>query len=191
MTTLPPASTHAPCKVCSKPFLRLNSLQVVCGVRCARQVPVIAKKAARAADSQRREALKTRQQWLREAQAEFNAYIRLRDAGKPCICCGQLGASSGSRGGDWDAGHYRSTGSAPHLRFDEANCHRQLKQCNRYGAGRAVDYRIGLVARIGLAEVERLESDNRVRKFTVDELRSLRSIYRVKVKALKTQMEVA
>lgn len=184
-TATAPATRPATCKVCSKSFLRLNSMQSVCGVKCARQVPVIAKRAAREADAKKREALKTRQQWVREAQAEFNAYVRLRDAGKSCICCGSWGAGAGSRGGDWDAGHYRSTGSAPHLRFDEDNCHRQLKKCNRYGAGRAVDYRIGLIARIGLASVERLESDQAPRKFTVDELRALRDAYRAKAKALR------
>ena len=90
-----------------------------------------------------------------------------------------------SRGGDWDAGHYRSTGSAPHMRFDEANCHAQLKQCNRYGGGRAVDYRIGLIARIGLDEVERIEADQTVRKWTIPELREIRDEYRRKAKALQ------
>ena len=32
----------------------------------------------------------TRGQWITKAQASFNAYIRARDAGKPCICCGRM-----------------------------------------------------------------------------------------------------
>ncbi len=175
-----------PCTVCGKDFVRRNTMQVVCGIKCARQVPVIAKRNERRDDAQRRQALKTRQDWLRDAQAEFNRYIRLRDEGKPCICCGKVGPGYGMPGGEWDAGHYRSTGSAPHMRFDESNCHRQLKQCNRWGAGRAVDYRIGLIARIGLAEVERIEADQTLRKWTIPELQEIRARYRAKAKALES-----
>ena len=78
-----------------------------------------------------------------------------------------------------------STGSAPHLRFDERNAHAQRKVCNRWGAGRAVDYRIGLVARIGLAAVEALESDNTPRKWLREELIYIRDRYRAKLKELK------
>ena len=63
--------------------------------------------------------------------------------------------------------------------------HRQLVQCNRHGAGRAVDYRIGLIARIGLEAVEALEADNTARKWTIEDLRGIRDLYREKLKALK------
>ena len=49
------------------------------------------------------------------------------------------------------------------------NAHGQRKQCNRWGAGRAVDYRIGLICRIGLASVEALESENDPAKWTIEE----------------------
>ena len=71
------------------------------------------------------------------------------------------------------------------MRFVESNCHRQLKRCNRYGAGRAVDYRIGLIARIGLAAVEAIESDQTLRKYTSDDLRAIRDEYRARLKANK------
>ena len=48
-----------------------------------------------------------------------------------------------------------------------------VKQCNRWGAGRAVDYRIGLICRIGLASVEALESENDPTKWTIEELREI------------------
>lgn len=84
-----------------------------------------------------------------------------------------------------DAGHYRSTGSADHLRFDEDNCHAQRSDCNRYGAGRAVDYRIGLIGRIGLQRVEALEANNTTHKWLRDELRTIRDTYRLKAKELE------
>ena len=142
-----------------------------------------ATKAEKADIRKRKDAIKTLPQLKAEAQAAFNAYIRARDAQQPCICCG-LPLSSGDVGGAYDCGHYRSVGSAPHLRFDESNAHAQRKQCNRWGAGRAVDYRLGLIERIGLDAVEALEADNTVRKFTADELRAIKTLYREKLKNL-------
>lgn len=133
---------------------------------------------------QRKEALKRIPDFIKEAQIAFNAFIRHRDAGQPCICCGvPLGA--GEVGGAYDAGHYRSTGSASHLRFNEDNVHAQRKYCNRYGAGRAVDYRIGLIQRIGLERVEALEADNQPRKWTREELKEITQTYRKKLKELQ------
>ena len=143
-----------------------------------------AAKVDRASIRARKEAIKTIPDLIKEAQREFNAYIRARDADQLCICCGNpLG--TGEVGGAFDCGHYRSTGSASHLRFDERNAHAQRKVCNRWGAGRAVDYRIGLVARIGLEAVEALESDNTPHKWTRDELIAIRDTYRAKLKELK------
>lgn len=132
----------------------------------------------------RKAALKRIPDLIKEAQTAFNSFVRTRDEKKPCICCG-FPLGEGDIGGAFDCGHYRSTGSAPHLRFDEDNAHAQRKYCNRYGAGRAVDYRIGLIQRIGLEAVERLESDNRVHKWQRDELIAIRDKYRAKLKELK------
>lgn len=103
----------------------------------------------------RKEALKTRGDHIREAQQAFNEFIRARDqaAGHQCISSGKPLDWSGNA---VDAGHYRSVGSAPHLRFDERNCHAQSKQDNRFLSGNAVDYRIGLIARIGQEAVDAL-----------------------------------
>lgn len=143
-----------------------------------------AAKVERASIRARKEAIKTIPVLIKEAQVAFNAYIRARDADKPCICCG-LPLSAGDVGGSFDCGHYRSVGSAQHLRYDERNAHGQRKQCNRWGAGRAVDYRIGLVARIGLEAVEDLESDNSTKKWTREELIAIRDEYRKKLKAMR------
>ena len=174
----------ATCAVCGKSFARRSTMQTVCGSRCAAKSVKTARKAEREQLKRRKDAIKTRSGWLKEAQAAFNAYIRERDRALPCICCGRW-AEGESRGGVWDCGHYRSTGSAPHLRFSEINSHRQLKQCNRWGAGRAVDYRIGLIARIGLPAVEALEADQTPRKWTIDDLKAIRDLYRAKLKELK------
>ncbi len=142
-------------------------------------------KAARKDIAERKEKLKTRSDWIKAAQVAFNAFIRERDKNLPCICCSKTSTKEYLTGSNWDCGHYRSTGSAPHLRFHENNAHRQLSICNQHGSGRAVDYRIGLIARIGIEAVEALEVDNEPRKHTIDELKAIQTLYRTKLKELK------
>lgn len=186
------------CAVCRDPFPVFRSMQKVCGPKCAEKIVELKrlKEAAKREQEERKktrvqkEALKTRSQWIKEAQHAFNAYIRERDKNQLCICCDQpLGADA--IGGGYDCGHYRSVGSAPHMRFDERNAHAQRKKCNRYGAGRAVDYRIRLIRRLGLEVVESLEADNTVRKWSIDDLRVIKATYKAKLKQLLADKEVA
>ncbi len=127
---------------------------------------------------ERKEKLKTVGDYTKEAQASINKYIRLRDSGKPCISCGSLPEQK--LGGTMDAGHYRSRGSAGHLRFNVFNIHAQCVKCNRYNSGNAVDYRISLIKKIGLERVERLENDNSPRKFTIEYLKRVKKIFNKK-----------
>ena len=142
-----------------------------------------AAKVQKAEDRKKRESFKKIPQLIATAQTAFNAFIRARDSGKPCICCGQPLALE-AIGGGFDCGHYRSTGSASHLRFHEDNAHGQRKQCNRYGAGRAVDYRIGLIQRIGIERVDALECSNAPHKWQREELIQITQTYRQKLKEL-------
>lgn len=179
---------------CGQRFKPTMTTQKVCSIACAlamskdSKVQKVAAKAitkqAREDLKERREKLKTKGEHLREAQASFNAYIRERDrlAGYACISSG--------RPLDWngnavDAGHYRSTGAAPHLRFDENNCHAQSKHDNRYLSGNVADYRIGLIKRIGLEAVEALDRDQSARRYTIEDLQAIKAMYRQKLKDLR------
>ncbi len=182
------------CKVCRSKFSPLRPLQSVCSPDCSLALVVRHREKSERLEAQQtrrtikaqKEKLKTKRDYIKEAQRAFNEFIRERDKGKPCICCGKpLGGIQGSTGGIFDAGHYRSVGSAPHLRFDERNCHGQRKQCNQYGSGRAVDYRIGLIQRIGRQEVESLESDNQPKKYSIEELKEIKTRYKLKLKELR------
>lgn len=180
------------CAVCRGKFVALLPLAKVCSPGCAIQhaAKVAAAQRAkvqrqeRAADKAKREGMKTYPQLIREAQKSFNEFIRLRDrlAGYACISSGRPLDWSGNA---TDAGHFRSTGSAPHLRFNEDNCHAQSKHDNRFLSGSAVDYRLGLIARIGLARVEALEADNTPRKWTHEELRAIKAHYQRRVREMK------
>lgn len=134
----------------------------------------------------KRESLKSMGQLTAEAQTAFNQYIRARDYGKPCI---SSGVAMDWNGNGVDAGHYRSRGSAPHLRFDERNVHAQSKHDNRYLSGNVTGYRLGLIARIGLEAVEALECDQTLRKYSRDDLKAIKATYTAKTKALKETRE--
>lgn len=184
------------CRVCKSDFHPVRCLQQTCSFDCEVKLGLIhaerskakREKAERIAEIAStkilREKLKTKSEWMREAQTAFNQFIRLRDqlAGHPCISSGKPLDWSGN---NVDAGHYRSRGSAPHLRFDERNCHAQAKRENRYLSGNAVDYRVGLIARIGLEAVESLEADQTPKKYTIAELKAIKAHYVAKLKELK------
>ena len=174
------------CRHCKTLFTPVMPMQIVCGIECAKAIAKIKReKVEKANDRQKREQLKTRSQWMKEAQIAFNAFIRERDKEKPCICCGKPLQGNSDAGGVFDCGHYRSVGSAPHLRFNEHNANGQTKQCNRYGAGRAVDYRLGLIARMGLEVVEAIEADQTPRHYTIDDLKAIKVEYMKKTKELR------
>lgn len=177
---------------CAADFIPAQLGQKVCGWACGLAIKDVNQEKARKSLALverreikvRKEALKSRGDHMREAQQAFNEFIRTRDqaAGHFCISSGKPLDWSGNA---VDAGHYRSVGSAPHLRFDERNCHAQSKQDNRFLSGNAVDYRIGLIARIGQEAVDALESDQSVRKYTVDEIKAIKAKYRAKTRELK------
>lgn len=183
------------CKVCKSQFLPSESWIKHCSTDCGAELGLmlVAKQRAkqqrqeRAQDKVKREGMKTYPQLIRDAQKAFNAAVRLRDqiAGWPCISSGRPLDWSGNA---VDSGHYRSTGSAPHLRFNFDNAHAQSKHDNQYKAGNAVDYRIGLIARIGLERVEALEANNTPRKWTHDELRAMKEDFQRLVRDLKKEL---
>ena len=167
------------CEVCERVFVPDRMGQLVCRPACAMARVRNAKKAERESVRARKEAIKSKADWAREAQTAFNAWIRARDEGLPCISCGR------HHQGQWHAGHYLSTGARPELRYTESNVHRQCAPCNTHLSGNAVLYRIGLINRIGADAVEWLEGPHELPKLTADDYRAIRDTYRQKLKEMK------
>lgn len=128
-------------------------------------------KAKRANIRKRKEALKTKGDWAREAQREFNRWVRLRDKDLPCISCGR------HHQGQYHAGHYRTVGANPELRFEPLNCHKQCAPCNNHKSGNIVEYRINLVQRIGRDAIEWLEGPHDPKRYTVEQLQEIKRKY--------------
>jgi hypothetical protein len=150
---------------------------------------VVKKQQAKAQNEKRREIkakkelIKPRSQWLKEAQIEFNKFIRLRDAARPCVSCLRF------HNGQYHAGHYLSTGSNPSLRFHEANVHKQCSACNNHLSGNIVNYRRELINRIGLEAVEWLEGPHEPKHYTIDDLKEIKRKYSQLARELEKKNE--
>ncbi|POA50313.1 hypothetical protein C1893_01815 [Pseudomonas sp. MPR-ANC1] len=176
------------CKACGEKFAPMfNTTQVVCSPKCAlAHAPANSEKARKAIGQcerheikVRKEKLKSRADHLREAQAAFNEWIRLRDADRPCVSCGR------HHEGQYHAGHYRSVGANPELRFEPLNVWKQCAPCNTHLSGNLVNYRISLLQGIGAEKVEWLEGPHEPRKYTVEEIKTIKAEYRAKTRELK------
>lgn len=154
-------------------------MQCVCGLSCALSLASTAKaKRERTQASQERketkaklEALKSRSNWAKEAQAAFNRWVRLRDADKPCISCQR------HHGGQYHAGHYLSRGARPELAYEPLNCHKQCSPCNTHLSGNIALYRQSLVNKIGAEKVEWLEGPHEPRHYSIDDLKAIKAKY--------------
>jgi len=193
------------CRQCPELFMPWNSTQVCCSPECAliyikhkqetklRRAIKTSEMVKRKEIRQRKEKLKSRSEWLAEAQIIFNKFIRLRDKDEPCISCGRYDHEIDyiGVGGKWDCGHWKTRGAFPELRFNEFNAHKQCKSCNG-GAGKytkknhtvAQSYKLNLIEKIGQKNVDILESKHEQLKLSIDDIKAIKTKYRDKIKEL-------
>ena len=168
------------CVICKNKFEPVRFAQIVCCMSCA-----IEHSRALNAKKQKKEIkeakakLKPRADYLKEAQAVVNKYVRLRDKDEPCISCGRY------HEGQYHAGHYRTVGAAPELRFNELNIWKQCAPCNNHLSGNLIEYRKRLVAKKGIEFVEWLEGPHEAKKYTIDEILAIKKEYQQKIKELE------
>ncbi|MDH0749506.1 recombination protein NinG [Pseudomonas sp. GD03842] len=179
------------CRVstCRASFVPAQSFQTWCSPDCAvvilrqrqdKQRKSFAQRERREIKA-RKEKLKSRADHLKDTQTAFNAWIRERDAGQPCISCGTTADVQ------YCAGHYRTTAAAPELRFEPLNVHLQCnRNCNMGKSGNLLGYRPRLIEKIGLAAVEWLEGPHEPKKYTIEELKALTAHYRKLTRELKS-----
>jgi len=173
-------------------FQPRNSLTVVCGYNCAliRVKRINDKKATIASKKEeslrkrdiraRKQALKTKSDWLREAQTACNAFIRERDKNLPCISCGN------TRDVKYCAGHYKTRGGHPELRFHPFNINKQCDwNCNLNLSGNISNYRPALIEKIGLSNVELVEGQHEAQNFTIDDIIEIKAYYKEQLKLIK------
>jgi hypothetical protein len=180
------------CRICKDEFIKQRMGQRVCGPKCAGEFARIdrekkeadARRQSRIEDRQRKEEMQPRKWWKAKAKAALHAYIRARDEGKSCISCDTILVKLGRVGGDYDAGHFRSVGSAKHMEFVENNIHGQCKHCNDFLKGNQLEYERRLRIRKGDAFVDELLADNESRKLTIDDFKEIEATFKQKLKDL-------
>jgi len=155
------------CRICGERFTpQFTSFQKTCNAtECL--VAFGKKERVRIQKSEVRESKRDRSYWMRRCQTEFNKYIRNRDKKDPCISCGR------HHTGQYHAGHYKTVGGHPALRFSEDNCHKQCSVCNNYKSGNLSEYRSNLLKKIGLERVEWLEGPHDPVKYTIEDLQEM------------------
>lgn len=155
------------CK-CGTEFMQYTSFQKKCHKCLVEDGRNKIKRHEKREIMEKKKKLKTRGDWTKEAQIAFNRFIRARDKGLPCISCGR------STGAKVNAGHYRSVGSAPELRFVLFNAHLQCEHCNSHLSGNLIEYRKNLLDRVGIDVVEWLEGPHEPKKYTIEELEEIK-----------------
>jgi hypothetical protein len=172
------------CVVCGKEFIPNKTTQRVCGMTCAISFGKsnIQKQNAKAWQKEKKiikEKLKTHKDWAQDFQKVFNEFIRLSQKGSDCISCGNSDPT--------DAGHYRSVGAHPELRFNEFNVNLQCRKCNGYWGGNLIEYRMGLIKKYGVEVVEWLEGPHEPVKLSIPEIKEKIEYYRKKIKEMKSE----
>jgi hypothetical protein len=163
------------CKECGGNFTPFKTTQVVCGAKCATKLAEA--KVWKERKKVMIENTRTRTEWLALLQIVFNKYIRLRDANKPCISCDRTLTSK------FDAGHFFSVGRYPNLRFCEDNVHGQCVHCNQHLHGNHLEYNERIQHRISSFNyVVLMNKRNDDLKLTLDEIKELIKVYKLKIK---------
>ena len=171
------------CIVCKIVFTPYNSLQRVCGNKCAYEFGKAQRLKGIAIENKKKLGLlKYKSELLSEFQVIFNKYIRLRDKGKTCISCNaQLNDKH-------DAGHCFSVGSYPNIRFHEDNVHAQCVHCNRHKHGNQAEYLINLPERIGNERFNQLlENRKNTLHLSKEDIEELKITYQKKIKELNAE----
>ncbi|MCH9717429.1 MAG: recombination protein NinG [Gammaproteobacteria bacterium] len=166
------------CKVCLKPFKPFKTTEVVCSVKCAIKH---GKREVRAQKKQVRDNVIKYSKLMSEAKKAFQAWVRKRDEGKPCISCGKLTAEQ------WDGSHFFKAEVYRGVVFHENNVNKACSYCNRWLDGNLIRYRENLVCKIGLIEVRELENEadtTRNKKWSRGDLIEIRDRYKKLIKEL-------
>lgn len=175
------------CKYCKSFFQPQRPLQYLCPPPNSCSWEYVKKKKQEKIEREDREEtkklkekLKTLGEYEKDAKRAFQKWVRLRDQKEVCISCG-------SNTDKVDGGHYLKSELYSGLIFHHDNCHKQCKQCNLHKHGNEINYRIGLVQRIGEDRVRWLEENKdrlRVYKYTKQELIDIKNKYTEQIKQL-------
>jgi len=185
------------CKVCKQPTRAFNSVMAFCGIPCqlewlkTKQGKQTTEKVSRAAFKERKKLAKGLHYWRGKTQQSVNKYVRTRDLGLPCISCGiHPHELKDSIRGKFHAGHFKSVGAHPELRFNTFNIHNQCAKCNTWQSGNINCYEFGVIARYGQKRLDYLEGPHPIKKYTIEDLERIRRIFNKKTRLLEKKRDL-
>ena len=103
-----------------------------------------------------KESIKKKSEFEKQLQTEVNIIVRLTDHSKGCISCNHGWKSKWTRKAD--AGHRKTVGAHPELRFNFFNIFKQCNQCNTWKSGNEREYDKGLRKHYGVDVLNRAKS---------------------------------
>lgn len=155
------------CRSCRTEFDQFNTLQNLCFKCLAKKAKTTREKSERKEHRRAKERLKTKSDWLGEAQTAYNRWVRAADPHGVCISCQKPPKKR-------NAGHYRSVGACAELRYCLYNVHLQCEYCNTHLSSNAIEYRINLVKKIGQENVAWLEGPHKIKKYTIEDAKEIK-----------------
>lgn len=114
---------------------------------------------------------KTRTEYLDIHQDLVNQWVlNVRDVGQACCTCGAPYKSM-----KFDAGHYRSRGACPELRFEITNIHAQCYICNSHNSGMRKEYREFIISKYGKDHLRWLDGPHKKLKEQFPDIESIKA----------------
>ena len=192
LTTKQPRPKKCKNPACGISFPPQRLGQKVCSPKCGLAIKDVNQEKARKSLAQierreikvRKEKLKSRADYAKEAQAVINRYVRLRDAHLGCISCDK----PANWGGQWHCSHFRSVGAAAHLRFNLWNMNKSCSQCNAHLSGNIMVYRPRLAEKIGAEKVEWLECNQEIVRHDITYLKRIKAIFAKKCRKFERRL---
>lgn len=180
-----PTRKEKTCKQCKTPFMPQRMGQKACSPLCALGLAQSDRakaehKAQIRETKARKDAIKTRGQLAKEAQAEVNRYVRLRDRHLGCVSCDKPATWDGQ----WHASHFRSVGAASAVRFNLWNIHKACSVCNHHLSGNIAGYLPRLIERIGAEKVAWIEQQNQIVRYDIEYLKRVKQVFKKRANRL-------
>lgn len=175
------------CRNCQSKFEPKNSLQVVCGAKCAIKYNNTKKEKQAVKDwsiekKELKEKLKNKSDYEKELQKEVNTIVRLIDKGSFCH------STKKPLNDKYDAGHFHSVGSNNSIRFNLFNIYAQSVYANQYLSGDQINFLVVLSDVYGESHKEYVLSLKRLYpyvKLSIEDLKEKIIIARQIIKELK------
>ena len=188
------ANSKGKCSACKKYFprddLRFTPAGKFCSPLCMQDYAAknVSKLIAKGKQERRRETAVMKASMLDKdlshqkkiTQQVFNKFIRLRD-GSHCITCNK------KVNRQIHCGHFKTVGARPDLRYHPFNAASQCSICNNHLSGNIGEYMPNLLKKLGREDFESIQK-NRGLKYTIEDLKIIRSYYQRLIKHLESRL---